>query len=215
MSESILAGIQKEMVPWVLHNFGNREPWQPLLGVGEELGELKRSFLKRHEGIRGTAQQHTIDMADAVGDIAIFMLDFATASGVDVSVDPSYSGPPRHAHEALLMLGHRLGELEFVFVYELGDVRSGIMGVLQELAIFCHAEKIKLLSQVQETWEIVRKRDFKADPKTGGGHSHEGGVSGVIEGVLSDPELAADTLEALEEDAACGRQQDRRERRKG
>lgn len=30
-----------------------------------------------------------------------------------------------------------------------------------------------------------------------------------------DPELAADTLEALEEDAACGRQQDRRERRKG
>ncbi len=40
----------------------------------------------------------------------------------------------------------------------------------------------------------------------------EGGVSGVVEEVLVDPDLPADTLEALEDDAASARQDDRRER---
>jgi len=79
-----LSRIQEEQRAWVLHNFGNREAWQSLLGVQEEVGELAHAFLKRHQGIRGTYEKHTADIRDAVADIIIFLMDFASAEGIDV-----------------------------------------------------------------------------------------------------------------------------------
>jgi NTP pyrophosphatase (non-canonical NTP hydrolase) len=82
--EDTLSRIQKEQRAWVLHNFGEREAWQPLLGIQEEVGELAHAFLKRHQGIRGTHEEHTADIRDAVADIIIFLMDFASAEGIDV-----------------------------------------------------------------------------------------------------------------------------------
>lgn len=56
-----------------------------------------------------------------------------------------------------------------------------------------------------------------------GGRTQGTTILGAVEALLAareqsepdDPELAADTLEALEEDAACGREQDRRDEREG
>jgi len=83
-AEDTLSRIQLEQRAWVLHNFGEREAWQPLLGVQEEVGELAHAFLKRHQGIRGTHEEHTADIRDAVADIIIFLMDFASAEGIDV-----------------------------------------------------------------------------------------------------------------------------------
>jgi NTP pyrophosphatase (non-canonical NTP hydrolase) len=109
MSEDTLTRIQAEQRAWVLHNFGNREAWQPLLGIQEEVGELAHAFLKRHQGIRGTREEHDAAIRDAVADIIIFLLDFSSAEGIDV-------------REVL-----------------------------------------------DETWQKVRQRDWKADTETGGG----------------------------------------------
>lgn len=79
-----ISRVQAEQVEWVKHNFGDRPSWQPLLGVQEEVGELSHAFLKRHQGIRGTHEEHTADIRDAVADIIIFLMDFASSEGIDV-----------------------------------------------------------------------------------------------------------------------------------
>ena len=46
--------LQKEQIEWSARNFPDNEPWMPLLGIQEEVGELSHSFLKSAQGIRGT-----------------------------------------------------------------------------------------------------------------------------------------------------------------
>jgi NTP pyrophosphatase (non-canonical NTP hydrolase) len=69
---------------WSAHNFPGRTSVQPLLGVVEEVGELSHAYLKRQQGIRGTAEEHTAAVEDAVADIVIFLADFCNAEGIDL-----------------------------------------------------------------------------------------------------------------------------------
>lgn len=73
--------LQEEQRPWVEHNFPGREWWQPLLGIFEEAGELAHAALKQRQGIRGTTEEHEEKGKDAIGDIIIFLADYATARG--------------------------------------------------------------------------------------------------------------------------------------
>lgn len=73
--------LQAELAPWVEHNFPDREPWQPLMGALEELGELAHAHLKSHQGIRGTAAEHDAAKRDAVGDAVVFLADYCNAHG--------------------------------------------------------------------------------------------------------------------------------------
>ncbi len=81
---STLKRVQVEQRAWVLHNFGKRPAWMPIMGAVEELGELCHSYLKREQGIKGTPEQHTADIEDALADVVIFLCDVATAEGVDL-----------------------------------------------------------------------------------------------------------------------------------
>lgn len=75
-----LTEIQAEMKPWVLHNFGDRPAWQPLLGAVEEVGELSHAFLKKSQGIR-VNEDHDEAMKDAVADTVIYLMDFCNVQG--------------------------------------------------------------------------------------------------------------------------------------
>lgn len=75
--------LQRDMLPWVQHNFPNRPAWQPLLGLQEELGELSHAYLKRAQGIRVT-EDHNGNIKDACADILIFLCDFCNAEGIDL-----------------------------------------------------------------------------------------------------------------------------------
>lgn len=74
--------IQHEVKDWADKNFPGFQPWEPILGLQEELGELSHSFLKKHQKIR-LNEDHDAKMRDAVGDIAIFLLNFCNAMGYD------------------------------------------------------------------------------------------------------------------------------------
>ncbi len=68
--------IQKQVGEWSLKNFGHEgKLHHPILGVGEEAGELNHAFLKQEQGIRGTSLDHDAAMKDAIGDIVIYLLD--------------------------------------------------------------------------------------------------------------------------------------------
>lgn len=80
-SESELNRVQRELLAWQKHNFPKNSSWQSLLGVGEELGELNHAYLKRSQGIRGTEEEHIAKMRDAIGDIMVYLIDFANKVG--------------------------------------------------------------------------------------------------------------------------------------
>lgn len=75
--------LQEDQKPWTNKNFPGRTPYQPLLGLAEEVGELAHAHLKSEQGIRGSAEKHHAAKVDAVGDIVIFLSDYCTLNGID------------------------------------------------------------------------------------------------------------------------------------
>lgn len=85
MSINSLIELQRQNWDWAQHNFPNATPVEPLLGVVEEVGELSHAFLKKQQGIRGSSEQHNAAMADAVGDIVIYLADFCNRNELSLS----------------------------------------------------------------------------------------------------------------------------------
>ncbi len=78
-------GWSAEVGNWATQNFGKQEPYRPLLGVMEEVGELCHAQLKSEQGIR-TNEDHEEDKVDAIGDIVIYLAHYCDLIGVDLSV---------------------------------------------------------------------------------------------------------------------------------
>ena len=78
-----LKTLQEELKPWVLHNFGTRPAYHPLLGAVEEIGELAHAHLKQEQGIR-TDEDHDEKAKDAVADAIIYLADYCNCRGFDM-----------------------------------------------------------------------------------------------------------------------------------
>ena len=78
-----LKQLQRENKIWCQHNFPNAEPWMPLMGATEEIGELCHIHLKEAQGIRKVDNVKELKM-DAVGDIIVFLADYCNRSGLDL-----------------------------------------------------------------------------------------------------------------------------------
>ena len=83
MSAKSICEFQDEVFKWSLNNFGNQPSWKPLLGIGEEIGELNHAYLKREQEIR-TEESYQSEIEDALGDIFIYMCDFAAREDIDI-----------------------------------------------------------------------------------------------------------------------------------
>lgn len=73
---------QLEIKEWSKKNFGDQPSTNPLLGIMEELGELTHAHLKGIQGIRHTSEEIFKMRRDALGDIFIYMCDYADRSGI-------------------------------------------------------------------------------------------------------------------------------------
>ena len=76
-----LSEIQWEVGEWNFKNFPNAEPWQMILGMQEELGELSHAYLKRSQNIR-TDEDHDAEEVDAIGDLVIYILAYCDSRGI-------------------------------------------------------------------------------------------------------------------------------------
>ncbi len=90
-----LIELQKDVTEWADKNFGPYTPsWHPLLGVGEELGELNHAHLKHVQKIReGRDPNETqLKKIDAVGDIVIFLAHYCAQENIslDYCVDSAW-----------------------------------------------------------------------------------------------------------------------------
>jgi NTP pyrophosphatase (non-canonical NTP hydrolase) len=97
-----LRELQSKVSRWSQYNFPNNKPHMPLLGVGEEIGELveadmalkglsaaygrlAHAHLKLEQGIRGTPELLRDKAADAVGDILIYLADYCSRNSIDMA----------------------------------------------------------------------------------------------------------------------------------
>lgn len=79
-----LRELQDEVGEWSHDNFGDQPSHRPLLGIGEEVGELNHAHLKREQGIRGK-QDYREAQIDAVADIVIYLCDYCRLEGIDLA----------------------------------------------------------------------------------------------------------------------------------
>lgn len=82
--------LQKEVGEWSCKNFPNNQPYHPLLGVQEEVGELAHAHLKMEQAIRGSTAQHFAEKFDAVGDIIVYLADYCERN--QINLDDAVTG---------------------------------------------------------------------------------------------------------------------------
>ena len=170
---------------WAKIHFPDNEPWQPILGMMEEAGELSHSLLKMTQGIRGSKEQHLAAVRGAVADVVIYLADF---------LNREYGPAVTHAgliqHEPLeWCYDPSIPVLDVMLnvssaIHSIGVTRKGSpmrpRGIddLEALEFHIHAGH-SLLTWLQhicfqyhfsfritlwETWFVVKQRDWKGRP---------------------------------------------------
>lgn len=79
----MLNKLQNEIKAWTEKNFPDATAEEQFIGVVEEVGELAHAILKLKQGIRGTEQQLIEEEHDAIGDIAIYLINYCERRGYD------------------------------------------------------------------------------------------------------------------------------------
>lgn len=79
-----ISEFQRENALWADKNFPSAQPWEPLLGICEESGELCHAHLKLHQGIRGTPEEHKAAKEDAAGDIFVYLMHYCTLNDISL-----------------------------------------------------------------------------------------------------------------------------------
>lgn len=83
-----LSYLQGRAQAWREKSFPAEHRTAPLqaLGVCEEAGELAHAVLKMEQGIRGTREEHLAAVADACGDIFIYMTGVCSALDINLEI---------------------------------------------------------------------------------------------------------------------------------
>lgn len=172
-----LAQLQVEVQEWASRNFPNATPWQPLIGMGEELGELAGAMLDRTmDGERATTL-----MKDAVGDIMIYMADYCWRNGIQLE---AYVSPARSVESEpfyiLAAIARDIGKLDHSHLklvqgirgtadFHTANKQGHIRDIVSDLETFCEKALVcSLASCIDATWGHVKQRDWLKNNKDGG-----------------------------------------------
>lgn len=168
-----LTKLQEEMKPWVQHNFGDRPASQPLRGIIEELGEI-------FEAWDNDCEDEVL--ADGVADCIIFMADYCNTRGYSLDeIDGNRLGSWHSIHIAsdLLQLIGKLAHHDLKLEQgirknedherEIKFFLSAILDFLEYVVngLDLDATFDTYLDLVEETWNKVKKRDWKKNAVTG------------------------------------------------
>ncbi len=163
-----LTKLHAEHKEWALHNFPNETPYNQLLGMFEEFGELCHAVLKRRQGIRGSQEEHIAEERDAVGDFWIYAFHFLTLTGItiqDVHRCTVVTAPYNHTEVGI---ARELGRLADDF--DIKDTVTYRGHFAQLWLIFerhCFANQWSLEEVIDETWQTVKKRNWQKNKATG------------------------------------------------
>jgi NTP pyrophosphatase (non-canonical NTP hydrolase) len=186
--------LQKEQVPWVKHNFGDRPLHQPLLGLIEELGELSGA-LHGLEGCIGDVDwsDASKDVVDAIADITVFLCDYASGIGASMSGLQIRCRAPRthivsplsleegrgwaEVHATVLLMLQHVGGIAHHHLKSEQGIRGTkgehyakkvefIKELLHELVTLSSMLEVDFIDTVEQVWAEVKRRDWKKNPGT-------------------------------------------------
>jgi len=165
-----IAVLSEEIAPWHEHNFPSwmDHPHQKVLGMTEELGELAEAI----------EMSNRTDVADAVGDIVVYMAAYCATQGTNL-VD-IHDGSTTEGLSVLTVNEYMLACTKFMGKVSHGRLKTdqGIRGtaerhwaqtvvslqaLLNLLSRLCTAFDLELKYAVASTWAKVRRRDWQAD----------------------------------------------------
>lgn len=157
--------LQQEVGEWLKKQpFGpGQQPWEPLMGIGEEVGELQHAHLKLQQGIRGTPAELEAKARDAVGDIIIYTAGFCNAMNLDMfrnAGKPKYKEPTSTA--VLLAVHARSGFLtqEFLDGASPIDLEYQVSMMIRGLYDYCQVRGWTLDECVHAAKATVLSRDW-------------------------------------------------------
>lgn len=184
--------IQIDVAIWSTRNFGHQQSkvdpdlflgsLAPLLGIGEELGEYFEE---------GKLE----DSLDALADMGVYLCDYAAREGFTLpDMVEAYNSIPQEEHsmDAVAGLAIYLGRLfnctlkrhqgikgmdnRDAYVEKRDAAVRGLLTCLDRCVAEEHPEAGRerdFTELLDETYQnIVKKRNWKEDPETGGGHNH-------------------------------------------
>jgi hypothetical protein len=181
--------LQDEVGVWSESNFGDAENCPadlPMIGAGEELGELTRSVLKRAQGIADDEKYQSRDDVgpeaerDAVGDVTIYILDMVHRSPARLNVGEHYAEWVADDTEHLFSTIDRDVDMIRELYGWYGDVTRcaiaqhvegddrtptaiEIGGFLAGLERFCELRGYDYKQCVLDAWEEVSGREWDAN----------------------------------------------------
>jgi NTP pyrophosphatase (non-canonical NTP hydrolase) len=175
-----LAAIQADQIEWSIRNFGQQPPHRPMLGIIEELCELEEAQL-------GDADETTeANVLDAVGDVAIYMLDYCGKRGWSMQelwnaracpewLDNFVMGDENDGSPYFAPFIRRLAHSQLKGEQNIrggtgkhdGLLKATLSSVLWTLEGICEAYyKRDFLRVLEDVWLKVRQRDWVNNPNT-------------------------------------------------
>lgn len=160
--------LRKQVYEWSVENFGDEQPPEfPLIGAGEEGGELTTSVLKRAQGI-DDAEKYEGEVGDeaerdAIGDVCIYLADFTERRKSETG------GMPTEDVQALVDFYASFGYLNaLVASPDTSDIviDEAVESVLESLDRLCEERGFDLAEVIDETWEEVSGREWDSEVTT-------------------------------------------------
>lgn len=156
--------IQREHTSWTLDNFGAQEAHQPFMGIVEETGELDIAYT--HE-----------ERVDAIGDCMVYWVGLCTSLGYDAAslmerVNASDIEPTVTMTRTLGVIAHYILKLQQNIRQDRAPqnreiARSALEDYVRLVEWKAATFAISLEEATEQTWNEVKKRNWKKNPNTG------------------------------------------------
>lgn len=170
MINRTLNQFQAECLGWQNWNFPDTTAQEVVYGLNEELGELGEAIL---------ANDH-IKCLDAVGDGGVFGLNYASRMAINIEQalsDVPYDPPPVKAYPlwAYVNLSVALGKINHITLKSKQGIRNiapeaitvAFVAYWRALEFMAASLGVNFYEILNETWDEVKKRDWKLYPKNG------------------------------------------------
>ena len=158
--------VQREVAEWHRRNYPKDGPDAAFLGIMEELGELARAELKQAGGIRGSWDEWQEEKFKELGDVVIGLFNYADFVRVPMHevLKMALCGLCS-SHDRMKVLKEVNKTLSRIADDPVAIHIAAMFAMLEHYGTLCGFGVLKAL---ESRWETISKRDFIANPASGG-----------------------------------------------
>lgn len=170
-----LEQMRAEQEVWSNRNFPNNQPYHPLLGLVEEVGELSQAawqFAMKKRGLRvvpeDTFTKEVAAVKDAIADVMVYLVDYCTRAKISIKDICNCETPSGNAENISALVGEichahlkREQGIRGSAEEHQQAITQGLADLIYYLHWMCYAIHVKLMDVAWDTWKNeVEVRDW-------------------------------------------------------